>query len=30
MSDQLFPIKSGFYDAINNDRTYNAEDMNKP
>ena len=30
MADQLFPVKSGFYDAINNDRTYNAEDMNKP
>lgn len=30
MADQLFPVKSGFYDAVNNDRTYNAEDMNKP
>ena len=30
MADQLYPVKSGFYDAVNNDRTYNAEDMNKP
>jgi hypothetical protein len=30
MADQVFSVNSGFYDAINYDRTYSAEDMNKP
>ena len=30
MADQIFTVKSGFYDAINGDRKYSAEDMNKP
>ena len=30
MADQIFSVNSGFYDAVNNDRTYSAEDMNRP
>lgn len=30
MAEQIFNIKSGFFNAVNNDRTYTAEDMNKP
>lgn len=30
MADQIFTVKSGFYDAINGDRKYSADDMNKP
>lgn len=30
MADTLIEIKSGFYDAIDNDRTYYADDMNRP
>lgn len=30
MADQTFAIESGFYDAVNGDRTYSANDMNKP
>ena len=30
MSEQIFNIKSGFYNAVNGDRTYSADDMNKP
>ena len=30
MSDQLFEVNSGFYDAVDDDRTYYAEDMNRP
>lgn len=30
MADQLFPAESGFYDAINQDRVYTADDMNRP
>ena len=30
MSDQTFTVDCGFFDAINNDRLYSAEDMNKP
>ena len=30
MADQIFTVKSGFYDAVNGDRTYKAADMNKP
>ena len=30
MADQVFAVKSGFYDAVSGDRTYSAEDMNKP
>lgn len=30
MAEQKFNIKSGFYNSINQDRLYNAEDMNRP
>ena len=30
MAEQIFNISSGFYNAVNGDRTYNADDMNKP
>lgn len=30
MADQTFEIESGFYDAVSGDRTYSANDMNKP
>ena len=30
MSDQVFSVNSGFYDAVNSDRTYYAADMNRP
>ena len=30
MADQIFNVKSGFYDAVNLDRLYSADDMNKP
>lgn len=30
MAEQKFLINGGFFDAINNDRTYSAEDMNRP
>ena len=30
MADQIFNVKCGFFDAINNDRTYSADQMNMP
>lgn len=30
MADQTFAVSSGFYDAVNSDRTYSADDMNRP
>lgn len=30
MADQIFAVNSGFYDAVNSDRTYSADDMNRP
>ena len=30
MAEQKFNIKSGFYNSINQDRLYSAEDMNRP
>ena len=30
MADTIISINSGFYDAIDNDRTYTADDMGKP
>lgn len=30
MADQIFNVRSGFYDAINADRVYSADDMNRP
>lgn len=30
MADQNFNVKSGFFNSINSDRLYNAEDMNRP
>lgn len=30
MADQLFGVSCGFFDAVNYDRTYSADDMNKP
>lgn len=30
MADQVFEVTSGFYDAIDQDRVYTADDMNKP
>lgn len=30
MADQIFGVNCGFFDAINYDRTYSADDMNKP
>lgn len=30
MADQIFAVNCGFFDAVNSDRTYSADDMNKP
>ena len=30
MADQVFSVNSGFYNAVENDRTYSADDMNRP
>ena len=30
MADQKFQINGGFFDSINNDRLYSADDMNRP
>lgn len=30
MADQIFNVNCGFFDAINSDRTYTAEQMNNP
>lgn len=30
MADQTFAVNSGFYDAVDSDRTYSADDMNRP
>lgn len=30
MADQTFSVNSGFYDAVSSDRTYYADDMNRP
>lgn len=30
MADQVFNVNCGFFDAVNNDRTYSADDMNRP
>ena len=30
MADQIFNVDCGFFDSINNDRTYSADDMNRP
>lgn len=30
MADQIFNVNCGFFDAVNNDRTYTANDMNRP
>ena len=30
MADTLYTINSGFYNAVDNDRTYDADDMSKP
>lgn len=30
MADQTFSVNCGFFDAVNNDRLYSADDMNKP
>ena len=30
MADQIFGVNAGFFDAVNYDRTYSADDMNKP
>lgn len=30
MADQIYGVRCGFFDAVNNDRTYSADDMNKP
>lgn len=30
MADTIINVRSGFYDAVNGDRTYSADDMNKP
>ena len=30
MADQVFAVNSGFFDAVNEDRTYSAEQMNRP
>ena len=29
-SDVKYEVNAGFFDAINNDRVYSAEDMNMP
>lgn len=30
MADQTFAVNCGFFDAVNQDRTYSADDMNRP
>ena len=30
MADQIFNVRSGFYDALDSDRVYSADDMNRP
>lgn len=30
MADQVFNVNAGFFDAVSSDRTYYADDMNKP
>ena len=30
MADQIFSVNAGFFDAVNYDRTYTANDMNRP
>lgn len=30
MADQTFPVNAGFFDAVNQDRLYTADDMNRP
>ena len=30
MADQIFEVHSGFYDAVNRDRLYSADEMNRP
>lgn len=30
MADMTYEIKGGFFDAVDNDRTYTADDMNRP
>lgn len=30
MADHTYAVNSGFYDAVNSDRTYSADDMNRP
>lgn len=30
MADQIFNVECGFFDAVNSDRTYYADDMNRP
>ena len=30
MADQTFPAYSGFYDSVDNDRVYSADEMNRP
>ena len=30
MADQIFNVNCGFFDAVNNDRVYSTDDMNKP
>ena len=30
MADQIFTVNSGFFDAVNEDRTYSADQMNRP
>lgn len=30
MAEQIFNVNSGFYNSVDSDRLYNAEDMNKP
>lgn len=30
MADTIINVRSGFYDAVDGDRTYSADDMNKP
>lgn len=30
MADQIFNVECGFFDSVNNDRLYTADDMNRP
>ena len=30
MADTIYSVNCGFFDAVNSDRTYTADDMNKP